>query len=252
MTKVDSFFTDLLKEPTNQLIDKAILANMIPIGYTCSYVPEVLLGVGNLLPLRVRSPGIQGTEIAEIYLSNVTCSYIRSMLEYALDDRFEFLRGWVFASSCDQMCRLFDNLKAQVMPEFIEILDVPRRMSDASLAKYTRELDKLCKQLTSTFAVKFDDEALLKAIENHNTFMSLLSTIGDARKNTCPPISGYEFHTILSASLIAPRQFITDRIKKIADSLLTREKITNFRARLLVVGGQLDDPEYFKVIESMK
>jgi len=91
-----TFFNDLLDEPYNRLIEQAETDGAIPIAYTCSYIPDVLLSVDRLLPVRVRAPGIEGTEIADIYLSNVTCSYTRSLLEFAMDDQYDFFKGGIF------------------------------------------------------------------------------------------------------------------------------------------------------------
>ena len=66
-------FADLLDTPKNELVVAAIDQGEIPIAYTCSLVPEAMLSVGKLLPLRVRAPGISGTESADIYLARTPC-----------------------------------------------------------------------------------------------------------------------------------------------------------------------------------
>ena len=100
-----SILDEIMGEPENDQLEKAMANGRIPIGYTCSYVPRVILSVDGLVPVRMRAPGIAGTEIADIYLSKVTCSYARSLLEFAMDDRYAFLGGWVFAASCDHLRR---------------------------------------------------------------------------------------------------------------------------------------------------
>ena len=143
------FFEDLLNDPLNHLVETSADQGKIPIGYTCSYVPDVLLSVDPLIPIRVRAPGVLGTEIADIYLSSVICSYTRSILEMAMDDRYPFLHGWIFAASCDHMRRLYDNMKYLHLSDFIHILDVPHRHGDVSVAWYTDELNMLVDKLSS-------------------------------------------------------------------------------------------------------
>ena len=73
MENIISFIDEIIKQPQNILLEQAISKARIPIGYTCSYVPEVLLSVGKLIPVRMRAPGIVSSDIGDAYLSNVTC-----------------------------------------------------------------------------------------------------------------------------------------------------------------------------------
>jgi len=250
MDEFPNFFSDLLGDPYNSLIDKALDKGKIPIGYTCSYVPEVLLTIDNLMPVRIFAPGVSGTEVADIYLSNVICSYTRSLLEFAMDDRYNFLKGWVFAASCDHLRRLYDNLDYLLNPEFIHILDVPHRLGEIPLSWYTEELRMFTEAMASHFNVDYGEKALCDAINQHNEFISLLESVGEFRKEKYPPISGSEFHTLMIASQAAPKNFLIDKINEFKLSLSERKKNSRYRARLLIVGGQLDDPNYIKVIES--
>jgi len=250
MDEFPDFFLNLLGDPYNSLIDKALDNGKIPIGYTCSYVPEVLLTVDNLMPVRIFAPGVSGTEVADIYLSSVICSYTRSLLEFAMDDRYDFLKGWVFAASCDHLRRLYDNLDYLLKPEFIHILDVPHRLGEIPLSWYIEELRMFTKAMASHFNVDYGEKALFDAINQHNEFISLLESVGEFRKEKYPPISGSEFHTLMIASQAAPKNLLIDKINEFKLSLSERKKNSEYRARLLIVGGQLDDPNYIKAIES--
>ena len=106
-----NIFQDLLESPQNELVEQAVSDGRIPIGYSCSFVPEAFLMADKLFPVRLQAPGVAGTEIADIYLSNFICTYCRSLLEFAIDDRFDLIRGWVFVPSCAHMQRLYDNLE---------------------------------------------------------------------------------------------------------------------------------------------
>lgn len=245
-----TFFTDLLEAPYNRLIEQAVSEGATPIGYTCSYIPDVLLSVEKLLPVRVRAPGIEGTEIADIYLSNVICSYTRSLLEFAMDDQYDFFEGWVFAASCDHLRRLYDNLNYILKPDFIHILDVPHRTGESALSWYVDDLNRLVESLSLQFGVNYTNASLTEAIREHNQFSHLLASLGELRKKKNPLISGTEFHSIMLASLVAPKQLLTKKIQEFKDSLVEKEGISDYRARLVIVGGQLDDPGYINIIES--
>ena len=79
------FFEELLDTPRNNLVEKAIAAGRVPLGYNCYLVPEPLLAMGPCVPVRLRAPEVNSTELADYYLSNVVCSYARTILETALD-----------------------------------------------------------------------------------------------------------------------------------------------------------------------
>ena len=85
-----TLFADLLDTPKTEVVAAAIDQGEVPIAYTCSLVPEAMLSVDKLLPLRIRAPGISGTETADIYLASTSCSYVRSILEYAMEDQYRF------------------------------------------------------------------------------------------------------------------------------------------------------------------
>ena len=180
---IDKWFSKLLDDPLNELVQKAMDEGQIPIGYSCSYVPDVILSVDGLFPVRMRAPGIAGTELADNYLSSVICSYTRSLLEFALDGRYDFLQGWVFAASCDHLRRLYDNLEYLRRPGFSRILDVPHKTGDAAITWYTEELQAFSPSIwRTTLALILGQMSLAKAIREHNRFNAILREIGEHRR----------------------------------------------------------------------
>jgi len=245
-----NIFDNCLQDPENSLVAKAIEQGGIPVGYTCSMVPEVLLSVPPMFPLRMRAPGVGGTEIADIYLSNLTCSYTRSLLEMATDFRYDFLAGWVNAASCDHLRRFHDNLEYLITPEFSHILDVPHRWGGQALEWFTDELNNLLKRLRQHFDMQISGQDIEKAISDHNEFLNLLSGISELRKLDNPPVSGTEFSRMMLAAITTPRELIREKIVQFRQNLEKTQSIDNYRARLMIVGGQLDDPDYIRTIES--
>jgi benzoyl-CoA reductase/2-hydroxyglutaryl-CoA dehydratase subunit BcrC/BadD/HgdB len=243
-------FDRILGDPINAHLQRAIDGGAIPIGVTCSSIPEVMLSVGNLVPVRVRAPGIAGTELADSYLSCVTCSFVRSLLEYAMDGRYGFLRGWVFAGSCDHLRRLHDNIDYLVKPGFSYILDVPHIKGPAGVAWLSAELGRFGKALEAEFGLVIDDASLSKAIEGFNDRMALLKSVGDFRKMPNPPLTGGDFHRLMTASSVVPGDAAAELARGMLSDLGGKEGKGGHRARLMVLGGQIDDPSYIDLIES--
>ena len=243
-------FEELLESPQNRLVEQAVQDGRIPIGYSCSFVPEALLMADKLFPVRLHATGVAGTEIADNYLSSFVCSYARGLLEFAMDGRFDFLRGSVFVPSCNHMQRLFDNLQYLKKSDFNHILDVPRKVNKDTLIWMAEELKTIADKLTANFDVDMSDASLRKAMREWNDFVSVIQSIGELRKKPHPPITGTEFHQIVMASLASPKDLILPYILDLKKEIEGREAIKNYRARLMVVGGHLHDPEFIKIIES--
>jgi benzoyl-CoA reductase/2-hydroxyglutaryl-CoA dehydratase subunit BcrC/BadD/HgdB len=214
-------------------------------------VPEALLSVDNLFPVRLRAPGITGTETADIYLSNVTCSCTRSLLEFALDGRFDFLKGWVFTDGCDHLRRLCDNLEYLLKPPFNFILDVPHKNSVEAQRRFTDELKKFRGALSAHFNIPFTDDSIATAIEYNNSIMAELRAVGDMRKEPRPLFTGTEFHRLMMAMQAAPKKLMSGIPRLFREGAVGRGGIKPFRARVMLVGCELDDPAYTGIIEDM-
>jgi benzoyl-CoA reductase/2-hydroxyglutaryl-CoA dehydratase subunit BcrC/BadD/HgdB len=249
-SKTMKVFEELLESPQNRLVEQAAKDGRIPIGYSCSFVPEALLMADKLFPVRMHAPGLAGTELADNYLSSFVCSYARGLLEFEMDGRFDFLQGSVFVPSCNHMQRLYDNLVYLKKSDFNHILDVPRKVNKDTLVWMAEELKTIADKLAAHFNVDMSDASLGKAMRQWNDFVSVIQTIGELRKKPHPPITGTEFHQIVMASLASPKDLILPYILDFKKELEGREDIQNYRARLMVVGGHLPDPEFIKIIES--
>jgi len=79
------------------------------IGFMCSYVPEEVIYAAGMLPFRVRATGCTRMTRGDALMSNFTCSFARSCLEFALDGTYDFLDGLIGLDSCAQIHRLYDN-----------------------------------------------------------------------------------------------------------------------------------------------
>ncbi|MBP5751088.1 MAG: 2-hydroxyacyl-CoA dehydratase, partial [Firmicutes bacterium] len=71
------------------------------------------------------------------------------------------------------------------------------------------------------------------------------------RKAPNPVITGYEFAVITLATYVAPKYLLLDKLEETLEELKTREPDENsaFRARVVVVGSEVDDTDLIKLIE---
>jgi len=243
-------FDEIVASPSNPLVQKALDQGRRAVGYTCSYVPAPILSVPGLMPLRVRAPGAATTPLADAYLSGVLCTYTRSVLQFAIEGRYDFLDGWVFAAGCDHLRRLYDNLDYLQAPAFNFIIDVPHKSGNEAVAWFEEELRRLATALAEHFDVDTGDQALAGAVARHNSHVGRLRAIGAMRRRRHPPISGTAFHSLMVAGTSVPVDLLTGPLEELRDRLDRSEGIDDFRARLMVVGSHMDDPAYLQVIES--
>lgn len=244
-------FLDFIEAPLDRLVAEAQSDGGRIIGYTCSYVPEPLISVKGLLALRLRAPGVSGTPMADTYLSSYICPYTRSLLEFALEGRYDRLDGWVHTGSCDHLRRLYDNLNYLLAPLFNYIIDLPHKTGGEALDWFEEELRTLASEIERHFGVDTGRDALLEAINTQNDCAEILSSIGELRKLDDPPLSGADFHTLLVACSAMPKHAVSVALKKVADELKSKKESQKRRARLLLAGSQMDDPGYIRIIESV-
>jgi benzoyl-CoA reductase/2-hydroxyglutaryl-CoA dehydratase subunit BcrC/BadD/HgdB len=119
-----------------------------------------------------------------------------------------------------------------------------------TLVWMAEELKTIADKFAAHFGVDMSDASLRKAMQEWNDFVSVIQSIGELRKKPHPPITGTEFHQIVMASLASPKDLILPYILDFKKELDEREGIQKYRARLMVVGGHLHDPEFIKIIES--
>lgn len=250
MIAIDSELKVLLEKPLNHLAERAKAEGMIPVGYACSMVPEVLLSAGKLFPVRMRAPGTEGTEMADLYLSSVICTYARSLLEFALDDRYSFLGGYVFTAGCDHLRRLHDNLDYLKNPGFSYMLDIPHKTGNAALEWTIEEIKRLASALEVQFEIDMSRESIKEAVEKTNALNQSLSFIGTMRKSKNPPFTGAQYHRLIMASRVSPAEYMMPLIEKFHKAAVNAEGRSEYRARLMITGSGLDDPQYTNVIES--
>ena len=102
------------------------------------------------------------------------------------------------------------------------------------------------------FGIDISNEAIMKAVEQHNEVCRLINEIGDYRKLDNPTITGYEFHVINLVTLVCPKELILPYLRETAEELKTREPDMKwpFRCKVVLAGSENDDPDFTKLIES--
>ena len=251
------FFENLLQEANNDLVKQARKEGKKALGYTCNFMPEVLLDIPGCFSVRLRAPRSGSPEMATYYMSNRTCHYGRSLMERALEGGFNFLDAQLATETCTVTCRFQEHLERMNIiqnPDFFcEFSDVPFKKNDNSIEHYRKQLQAhVLDKLNEKYGIDTSDDALRAAIEEHNEVCRLITEIGNYRKLDNPPITGYEFHVIQLVSLTCPKYLILPYLRETAEELKTREPEPKFpfRVRVALSGAENDDPNFTQLVES--
>ena len=104
--------------------------------------------------------------------------------------------------------------------------------------------------LREKYGIDVSDAAIRQAVADHNKLCRLIRAIGDFRKEEHPRITGYEFHVLCLATYVCPSYLVIDKLEETLEELKTREpEEKTARARVLVVGSEVDDSGFIKLIE---
>lgn len=217
-------------------------------GWACNYVPEEIIYAGGMLPFRVLG-GAGETSKAEAYLYSNSCSYALSCLEEALENQYDFLDGIILSNTCDPIRRLYDVWNKYVGTCFTNIINVPHKISDSSLEFLKREFVRLKKGLEESFKIELPEEAISQAIKVYNKTRSLLHQLYSLRMKDSPPISGAETLDVVLAGMILPRDRFNSMLENLLMNIGQRDGFSEYNARILISGSELDNSDYIKVIE---
>ena len=250
------YFENLLEDANNELVRQAQADGSIVLGYTCYHIPEVLLNVDNCISVRLRAPKTGSLDISTYYMSNYTCGYARALVERAIEGGYQFLDAMIGVDACSAMNRSmehFEVLKVNSKEKFfVTHTDMPLKVTDYYIDSYTTQMrEHVLNRLTETFGVDTSDEALRKAVAEHNEVCKIISEIAEMRKLDNPIITGYEFHILNLVSYTCPKALILPYLRETLAELKKRKPDAKnpYRARVAIVGSEIDDPSLTKLIE---
>ena len=252
------YFEGLLDNALNDLVKEAQSDGRIAVGYTCFHIPEVLLNLDNCFSVRLRAPRMGSTDIATYYLASSACEFSRALLERAIEGGFQFLDAIAGVDICECMNRCYENMElldikgADKEKFFISYVDVPGKDEEITVEHVVEQLRrKVLVPLHERYGTDISDEAMRKAVETHNELCRIITEMGEMRKVENPVITGAEFHKIVLATYVCPHDLLMDKLRETLEELKTRkpDKKSKFRARVVIVGGEIDDPDMIDLVE---
>lgn len=221
------------------------------VGYVCCHVPEEIFYAADVLPVRLRATGCVDSSNAEAWMTSFSCSYARSILEYLMNGTYD-LDGLVQTDGCMMPARIMDNWehisKKNDKKQFIHMVGAPRVTDEYTIEYYKSELKELVAALEEFTGKKITDESLKAAVKKQNEMRALIAELYELRKAEKPLVTGAE---VLSICLGQCETSVDEYIELLKEFLAEAKGRTPIeaRARMMIIGSALDNPEYIKVIE---
>lgn len=246
----------LLQDAHNDLVRQARAEGEIAIGSVCSLIPEPLLNLPGCFSVRLRAPRTGSIEMGTYYMTSIMCEACRAILERAIEGGYQFLDCMLAPDACAQMNRCVENMeKLQLCSQehfFVTYADVPMKSDESALRHYVRQMRQyVLNPLAEHFRIDTSDEALREAVSLHNRICGLLMEIAAFRAEDNPRITGYEFAVLCLATYCCPKAPLIPILEETLAQLPERQPDphSSCRARVVLAGSEIDDPELIRMIE---
>lgn len=253
------FFENLLEEANNELVRQAKAEGGVAVGYSCYYIPEALLNCGKAFTVRLRAPNTGSLDISQYYMSSFICGYTRALFERAFEGGYNFMDFYASSDTCQQMVRVVENIHELQLSqnESFEygIIDAPMKITAHGNSFYTEQVKKqFIQPLSERFDVDFSESAVREAVKEHNRMCGVIEQISELRKAENPVITPREFHIISMVSYCCPTALILPYLEETLAELRAREAdpVNRWRARVVVVGSELDDYAFSEILENCR
>ena len=251
-----AYFEDLVRESNNTLIGQAKDEGKICVAFVCENTPEPLMNLDGTFSVRLSAPNTGSMDIATYYMTSFLCETSRALLERAIEGGFNFADCVIAPDGCTMMNRCVENMELLKTNEkekfFYEYMEVPMKADDNGLNLYVLQCkNHILKPLQEHYGIDVSDAAIRKAVEEHNRVCELIRAIGEFRKGEHPRITGYEYHIITMVTYAAPKYLLIDKLEETLEELKTRQPDAKnrFRARVVLVGSEVDDVDVVRLIE---
>ncbi len=252
-----NWFENLLQEANNELITQAKKDGKICVAFVCENTPEPLMNLGNAFGIRLHAPNTGSMDIATYYMTSFLCETSRALLERAIEGGFNFADCVIAPDGCTMINRCVENMELlKTMGEgndrfFHEFMEIPLKADDNGVELLELQCrNHILRPLHENYGIDVSDAAIRRAIGEHNRVCRVITEIGNFRKEAKPRITGYEFHVLTLATYVMPQYLIIDRLEETLEEIRTREpEDKEYRARIAVVGSEVDDSGFIKLIE---
>lgn len=246
----------MLQDSCNDAVRRAREEGQFAIGSVCAMIPEPLLNLDNCFSVRLRAPRTGSMEMGTYYMTSIMCECARALLERAIEGGYGYLDCIIAPDACAQMNRCVENIDKLKLCEnehfFVTYSDVPMKSDETALRHYVRQMRQyVLEPLQQRLGIDVSDGALRRAVEKQNKVNRLIMEIGAYRRKDRLCITGYEFAVLCLSTFVCPKEYIIPILEETLEELKRREpdEKNPYRARVVMVGSEIDDPDLIRLTE---
>lgn len=220
------------------------------VGYLCTYVPAEILYAANILPVRILG-GHKPSSLVEPHIySSMFCPFCRDCLGQGLEGKYDYLDGIMIAQSCLHIRQTFWSWEKHIPMDYSYYLYMPHSTQSSGRYEYLHgELLRFKKSLEDWLGREIAPEDLDRGIEICNTNRRLLRQAYEFRKKENPPITGLEALEVALASQLTDKREHSQALEELIAELPERDLDRETGTRLMIVGSEDDDREFFDMVE---
>jgi bcr-type benzoyl-CoA reductase subunit C len=217
------------------------------IGYLCTYTPLEVLHAAGLTPVRLL--GLSSTiSRANAHLPGFCCALARGVTERMLSGELRFLKGVLFAHTCDTMQCVADIWRMSTPPFAVLHFSLPTVLDQTAALGYTlAELRRLAGALAPYSESPLTEDALRASVVLYNQQRQLLSRLYAQRER----MTVEQLWLLTISGMLMPVQehnvLLRSVLQVLEDDALARRD----GPALWLIGAVLDDPAVPRLLDEM-
>jgi benzoyl-CoA reductase/2-hydroxyglutaryl-CoA dehydratase subunit BcrC/BadD/HgdB len=222
------------------------------IGYVGPAVPEEMIHAAKMLPLRVSGDNEPvPTNTVDAYLFPSVSTFARSVLQMALDGKWDFLDGVLVSVTNEGTRRLYDNWLPYKQRPYMDTLFLPLKQDEDAVEMYLADLEDWRNRISEFRGARILDRDLRRSIEVYNRGRELMQKLYELRKGDRPPVTGAEALEVVKAATRLPREQFNQLLEKLLDEIKRAGREIKKSKRLMIVGSQLENSTWIEAIEKL-
>ena len=202
-------------------------------GYLCCVFPEEVLFACGVLPVRI--VGDEGTTPhVDGHITPYGCTFCRKCVDLAAQGVYDYLDAVFVSNTCDLVSNLDywwnelaprEELKIAGVPvrSYVNFFNYPQRITGPNALSYTmneiRKIQQAAERYTRSF---ISDEDLKRALEVYDEHNRLMRELHEIRKQSPPPLSGYEAWMVEFAAHFLPKDEHNRLLRNLLEALKDR------------------------------
>jgi benzoyl-CoA reductase subunit C len=222
------------------------------VGFVGLAVPEEIIHAARMLPFRVSADNdpVALREAAACMPAN-NGSVARTILQLALDGRYDFLDGVVISVADEGSIRLADNWRSYARRPYMDSLSLPLKRTEEACALYVADLEDWRRRMSEMRGVYIVARDLRRAIVVYNRSRELMQQLYALRERERPPVTGAEMLEIVKAATRMPRERFNELLESLLAEIESTGREIRKSKRLMVIGGELQNSTWIEAAEDL-